>query len=438
MAWYDWLLGRSGEERASLRRPTDWLYTALTGGATASGETVTADSALRQPIVWACVRVIAEDVASLPLKVYGRRDDGGREEITTHPVARLLHTEPNVEMSPFTFMETLTSHVLLYGNAYVEIERNGAGHPVALWPLIPERMTVLIIDGEITYEYRGAGLGSVQFTRDKIIHVKGLGSDGVMGYSPIAYARETIGMAKAMEKSGGSFFANSSRPSGVLSHPGRLTEDASRRLRQSWDTVHTGSANTGRTAVLEEGMKWQTLSIPNQDSQWLEARQFALQDICRIYRVPPHLVQDLSRATFSNIESQQIAYLQHTLMPWLRRWEQELTRKLLPGLNGSMYVEFLSDAVLRGNTTERFDAYKTARETGWLSINEIRRRENLNPIDGGDGYIQPLNFSVVGSDPPVEEADGEGERSAESRQQYEDVEFPKVVVEEGDACAVSE
>ena len=400
MGWFEWAKRRrsGGEERSTLRRPSDWLSTALGGGLTSSGEAVTTDIAMRQPAVWACVRVIAEDVASLPVKLYQSKGNDEREELRDHPVSNLLRMQPNAEMTPFTFIETMTSHVLLYGNAYAEIERNGAGVPVALWPLLPERVAVRLLNGEVVYEYNPGG-NATMLSSDKVIHLRGLGSDGVVGYSPIAYARETVGMSRALEKSGGAFFANSSRPSGVLSHPGRLTEDAMRRLRQSWESLHTGAGNAGRAAILEEGMEWKATSVPHDDAQWLEARQFALQDIARIYRVPPHMIGDLSHATFSNIESQQIAYLQHTLMPWLRRWEQELTRKLITfPREGGLYLEFLADGVLRGNTSERYGAYKVARETGWMSVNEIRKRENMNPIDGGDEYIQPLNFMQVGKD----------------------------------------
>ena len=399
MGIIDWFSRRNktkDETRSTLRRPSNWLSTALGGDVTSSGENVTTDSALKQPAVWACVRLIAEDVASLPAKLYESGDDGVRNEVRSHPVARLLRDQPNAEMSPFTMIETITAHVLLYGNGYIEIERNGAGTPVALWPLMPDRVRIRIVDGQVAYEYQ-SGDTTTLLPSDKVIHIKGLGSDGVVGYSPVKYARETVGMSRALEKSGGAFFANSSRPSGILSHPGKLSEDAMRRLRESWQSLHSGASNTGRAAILEEGMSWTATSVPHDDAQWLEARQYALQDIARIYRVPPHMIGDLSRAHFNNIESQQIGYLQHTLMPWVRRWEQELNRKLLTATSDSgIFVEFLADGVLRGNTSDRFDAYKVARETGWLSVNEIRRRENLNPIDGGDSYIQPLNFMQLG------------------------------------------
>jgi HK97 family phage portal protein len=375
------------ETRGSLANPATWMRTAFGGTSTSSGEKVSTDSALHQPAVFACVRVISEDVASMPLRIYGKGRNGGRFPIDAHPVARLFHTAPNSAMSPFNLMETMQSHMLLYGNSYAEIERNGNGEPVALWILQPEQMQVKVVNGAVVYEYNGK-----DFTSDKILHLRALGHEGLLGYSPIAYAKETIGISQAMEKSGASFFANSSRPAGVLEHPAKLAEDAAKRLRSSWQAMFSGSENTGRTAILEEGMKWRGLTIPHSDSQWLESRQYALQDIARIYRVPPHMIGDLSNATFSNIESQQRSYLQQTLMPWLRRWEQEINRKLIMVDDRSVYAEFTTAEILRGNTPERFAAYKTARETGWLSVNEIRKMENKNPISGGDSYIQPLNY----------------------------------------------
>jgi len=403
MGLIKWIRGSDKETRSQLTDKS-WWKTVFSGAETFSGETVTQDTALHQPAVFACVRVISEDVASLPIKIYSRVSDMVREPIDSHPVAKLFQVAPNPEMTPFTFKETMTAHVLLYGNAYAEIERDNSGTAIGLWILLPENMTIEIKDGTVWYNYNAAGT-SVRLPSENVFHIKGLGHDGIVGYSPIGYAREVIGMAQAMQKSGGTFFQNSSRPSGVLSHPAKLSEDAAKRLRKGWDSMYSSANNHGKTAILEEGMKWDSLSIPHADSQWLEARQYALQDICRIYRMPPHMIQDLSRATYSNIESQQIQYMQGTLMPWLRRWEQEISRKLLGVDDKSIYAEFLAEEALRGNTIDRYAAYRTARESGWLSINEIRKRENLNTIgEQGDKYIMPLNFADVEYvEPPPEE-----------------------------------
>jgi len=390
MGLINWFTKDKKETRGTLRDATWWAKT-FTGSNTNTGIQVTADSALHQPAVFACVRAISEDVASLPIKVYSKVSDMVREGIDSHPVSQLLGKKPNAEMTPFTFKEVMTAHVLLYGNGYAEIERDNSGNAIGLWVLLPENMQLEVINGEVFYHYY-SNQGTITYPSNKIFHLKGLGHDGLVGYSPIEYARETIGISSAMEKSGGAFFANSSRPSGILSHPAKLSEEASKRLREGWSGMYSGSDNTGRTAILEEGMKWEQLSIPHSDAQWLEARQYSLQDIARIYRMPPHMIGDLSNATFSNIESQQISYMQTTLMPWMRRWEQEINRKLIGDNEQKVYAEFLAEELLRGNTLERYDAYRMARESGWLSVNDIRKRENLNPIDGGDSYIQPLNF----------------------------------------------
>jgi len=389
MGIINWI--RSSEEVRGNLKDSTWWQTVFSGSQTSSGIKVTTDSALHQPAVFACVRVISEDVASLPIKVYSKISDMAREGVDAHPVAQLLGKKPNAEMTPFTFKEVLTAHVLLYGNGYAEIERDNSGTVIGLWILLPENMQIKVIDGKVVYVYN-SNQGQINYPSERIFHIKGLGHDGLLGYSPIEYARETIGISAAMEKSGGTFFSNASRPSGILSHPAKLSEGAAKRLREGWQGMYSGSENTGRTAILEEGMKWEQLSIPHSDSQWLESRQYSLQDIARIYRVPPHMIGDLSRATFSNIESQQIAYMQSTLMPWMRRWEQEINRKLIGDDEQKLYAEFLAEELLRGNTLERFDAYRMARESGWLSVNDIRKRENLNPIEGGDSYIQPLNF----------------------------------------------
>jgi|TARA_R100000084_G_scaffold109442_1_gene76898 HK97 family phage portal protein len=391
MGIFDWIRTGEKEIRSQLKDAT-WWQTVFTGSQTASGIKVTPDKALHQPAVFACVRTISEDVASLPIKVYNKISDMSREGIDSHPVNKIFNKRPNAEMTPFTFKEVLTGHVLLYGNGYAEIERDNSGNVIGLWILLPENMQLEVVNGEVVYHYNSKTAGTITFPSEKIFHLKGLGHDGLIGYSPIEYARETIGISAAMEKSGGAFFSNSSRPSGILSHPAKLSEGAAKRLRESWQGMYSGSGNTGRTAILEEGMKWEQLSIPHSDAQWLEARQYSLQDIARIYRMPPHMIGDLSNATFSNIESQQISYMQSTLAPWMRRWEQEINRKLIGDNEQKVYAEFLAEELLRGNTIERYDAYRMARESGWLSVNDIRKRENLNPIEGGDSYIQPLNF----------------------------------------------
>ena len=420
MGIIQWFRGGGKEETRNTLRNPSWWKSAFSGSNTYTGMAVTPDSAMQQPAVFACVRVISEDVASLPIKIYSRISDMEREPIEGHPVSVLLRNRPNSEMTSFTFMETMTAHVLLYGNAYAEIERNGAGEPIGLWILLPENVILEIFEGSVQYRYQ-SGTKTAILKSENVLHIKGLGHDGLTGYSPIQYAKQTIGISAAMEEAGGTFFANSSRPSGVLEHPAKLSEEASKRLRQGWDGMYSGSGNVGKTAILEEGMQWSSLSIPNSDAQWLEARQYALQDIARIYRVPPHMVGDLSRATYSNIESQQIAYIQQTLLPWLRRWEQEINKKLIGSDDRSVYGEFLVEEMMRGNTIDRFAAYRTARESGWLSVNEIRKRENMNPIEGGDNFIQPLNFAEVSVASEMQSEESERKKDLTIEDRKEDV-----------------
>ena len=224
-----------------------------------------------------------------------------------------------------------------------------------------------------------------------------------MGYSPITLAKDCIGLGLAAERFGASFFSNGARLGGILQHPAKLSQEAADRLRESWGNAYGGSGNTGKTAILEEGMNFTQLGIPPDDAQFLETRKFQVDDIARWYGVPPHMVGSMESATFSNIEHQQIEYVTHTLRSWLVRWEQELQRKIY--MDDTIFPQFIVDGLLRGDTKTRYESYRVARETGWLSVNEIRGLENLNPIDGGDQFIQPLNMGTVGETEEVDARD---------------------------------
>ena len=379
------------EERATLRTPTTWLVDSLGAAAASSGISVSESSALKYSAVYAAVRLLSQSVASLPLVTYERLE-AGKRRAREHPVAGLLATRPSGDMSAYTFRETLMAHVLTHGNGYAEIVRNGAGEPVELNTITPDRVQVERDDaGTVEYvvDYE------VRLAADSVLHVAGLGFDGLIGYSPITMARECIGLGLAAEQFGGSFFSNGARPGGVLEHPGALSQEAAKRLRESWSATYEGSGRAGRTAILEEGMKWQGLTLSQEDAQYLETRQFQVVEIARWYGVPPHLIGSLERATFSNIEHQSIEFVTHSLRPWLVRWEQEIARKLFePG--EAYYAEHLVDGLLRGDTRTRYESYRIAREAGWLSVNEIRGLENMNPVPGGDTYVQPLNMGTVG------------------------------------------
>lgn len=371
-------------------------------GSAGSGKSISALSAMQTSAVYACVRVIAETIASLPLNVFEVEGDGSRKAIE-YPLQRLLHDEPNHEMTSFIWRETMLSHLLLWGNAYTQIIRNGRNGIIGLYPLLPDHMTVdRASNGELTYEYTTNSGQAVRLRPEDVLHIPGLGFDGVMGYSPIAMEKNAIGLSVAAEEYGGKFFANGARPSGVLTHPHTVKDP--KRLRDSWNAAYGGSGNSGRTVVLEEGMEYKPISMPNNEAQYLETRKFQVEEICRIYRVPPHMIGDLSHATFSNIEHQSISFAVHTIRPWLTRIEQAINRALIPEAEkGRFYVQFNLDGLMRGDYKSRMEGYAIARQNGWMSANDIRQLERLNPIpaeQGGDEYLingNMISISVAAS-----------------------------------------
>lgn len=366
-------------------------------GSSAAGKPVNARTAIQVSTVYACVRVIAETVASLPLHLY-QVTDTGSEKAGKHPLYRLLHDEPNDEMTSFVLRETMLSHLLLWGNAYCQIIRNGRGQVIGLYPLLPDRMKVdRDAKGNITYTYTTTEGKEVSVPAVNILHIPGMGFDGVVGYSPIALERNAIGLGMAAEEYGSRFFSNGATPSGVLTHPNTVKNPGA--LRQSWNAAYGGTSNSGRVAILEEGLKFERISMPNNEAQFLETRKFQVSEICRIFRVPPHLVGDLEHATFSNIEHQSISFGMHTIRPWLVRIEQSMNRSLLlDSEKGRFYVRFNMDGLLRGAYKERMEGYAIARQNGWMSANDIRELENMNPIsdeNGGNAYMVNGNMIPI-------------------------------------------
>ena len=371
-------------------------YTFFMGGTT-SGKPVNERSAMQMTAVYSCVRILAEAVAGLPLHLYHYRPDGGKEKAINHPLYRLLHDEPNPEMSSFVFRETLMTHLLLWGNAYSQVIRNGKGEVIALYPLMPNRMTVdRDAKGQLYYKYTTSSDDAptmegttVNLPPTDVLHIPGLGFDGLVGYSPIAMAKNAIGMAIACEEFGARFFANGAAPSGVLEHPGTIKDPS--RLRETWQSQFGGSANTGKVAILEEGMKYTPISISPEQAQFLETRKFQINEIARIFRVPPHMVGDLEKSSFSNIEQQSLEFVKYTLDPWLIRWEQSIFRALFTESEKKEYfVKFNVEGLLRGDYATRMSGYATARQNGWMSTNDIRELENLDRIpaeEGGDLYL---------------------------------------------------
>ena len=378
-------------------------------GNSASGKYVTERSAMQMTAVYCCVRILSETVASLPLQFYRYTYDGGKEKAVEHPLYFLLHDEPNPEMTSFIFRETLMTHLLLWGNAFSQIIRNGKGEVVALYPLMPDRMKVDRDEhGKLYYEYTVYDADDVKGRKgtDKVgrtvrlqpydvLHIPGLGFDGLVGYSPIAMAKNAIGLAIATEEYGSKFFANGAAPSGVLEHPGTIKDPS--RVRESWQATFGGSGNANKIAVLEEGMKYTPISISPEQAQFLETRKFQIDEIARIFRVPPHMIGDLEKSSFNNIEQQSLEFVKYTLDPWVSRWEQAMVRALLtPDEKKKYFFKFNVDGLLRGDYQSRMNGYATARQNGWMSANDIRELENLDRIPeeaGGDLYL--VNGNMV-------------------------------------------
>lgn len=380
-------------------KPTNAVSAAPTFyfGSSGSGKSVTAKTAIQVSTVYACIRVIAETIASLPLHVYEVTEQGS-VKATEHPLYRLLHDEPNSEMTSFIWRETMLTHLLLHGNSYSQIVRNGRGHVLGLYPLLPDRMQVdRDSSGTLTYTYTTTEGRTVKLDPGDVLHIPGLGFDGVLGYSPIALEKNAIGLGIAAEEYGSKFFAHGANPSGVLTHPNTVKDPS--KLRESWNNAYGGSANSGKVAILEEGMKFERISLPNNEAQFLETRKFQVAEICRIFRVPPHLVADLEHATFSNIEHQSISFAVHTIRPWLVRIEQALARQLFSEKEkGHFYAQFNMDGLMRGDYKSRMEGYAIARQNGWMSANDIRELENLNPIadaEGGNAYLVNGNMIPI-------------------------------------------
>ena len=367
-------------------------------GNTSAGKPVNEHTAMQMTAVYSCVRILSETLAGLPLHVYRYNDSGGKEKYLKHPLYKLLHDEPNPEMTSFAFRETLMSHLLLWGNAYAQIIRNARGEVIALYPLMPNKMTVdRDANGRLFYLYQRSSEDVPSLGKDNqvylapadVLHIPGLGFDGLVGYSPIAMAKNAVGLAIATEEYGAKFFANGAAPGGVLEHPGTIKDP--QKVKESWNAAYQGSANSHRVAVLEEGMKYQPIGISPEQAQFLETRKFQINEIARIFRVPPHMLADLEKSSFSNIEQQSLEFVKYTLDPWVVRWEQSMCRALLSDSEKpTVFIKFNVDGLLRGDYASRMSGYATARQNGWMSANDIRELENLDRIPaelGGDLYL---------------------------------------------------
>lgn len=406
MGFWSWIQGKTTEKRtvsgemSGVAYPNPWLLEAFGAESTATGVRVSPETAMRTTAVYCAVKILAEGVASLPLVVYRRRDTKGKDPAYDHHVYRLLHDEPNPEQTSFAWREYMQASLGLRGNGYAHIQRDRGGRPMALWTLPADRTRAFRRNRELKYETYGSDGKRVELDSDDVLHVPGLafGGDGLNGLSPIGMAREAVALAVVAERHGSTFFANASRPSGALECPTEMPEPARQRLIDSFKEMTLGK-NTYRTVLLEEGVTWKPMAIPNEDAQFLETRKFQISEIARLYRIPPHMLADLEHATFTNIEQQSIDFVVNTLVPWFVRWEQELNRKLFgPIERGRYFVKFNAGGLLRGDIQSRYEAYAVGRQWGWLSVNDVRELEDMNPVDGGDEYLTPMNMQPLGAE----------------------------------------
>ena len=388
-------------------RGIDWAE--VGGGRTASGVRVTPENALACAAYTACIRVISDGVSALPLHLYRRIASGGKEKAWDHPLYRLLHQQPNPWQTAQEFRDLMTALYLNYGASYAEI-RAGARGPVSeLWPLHPSRMEVeRLEDGSLRYLYREPNGRQTIYRQGQIFALRYHTEDGVTPMPTYRLFRNVLGLAQALEAHAATYFGNGARPGVILESDNPIPVEAAERLREQWERMHRGPDRAFRTAVLPNGVKAHELSQSNEAAQMLESRQFAVTEICRVFRVPPHMVQDLSRSTYSNIEVQGTEFVQHCLLPHLKRWEAAISRDLIED-DETYFAEHNVNGLLRGDHASRAAFYVSALQNGWMTINEIREAENLNPIGAaGDQHFVQLNMTTldkIGQEPPVAEAE---------------------------------
>jgi HK97 family phage portal protein len=380
--------------------PSDDYWYNPVGSSTSAGMRITPDAAKQIASVMACVRCISEDVGSLPLFIYKRLSNGGKERASGHPLYDLLHDRPNRWQTAMEFREMLQAHVELRGNGFAEIVPGPRGPVDQLIPLHPDRVRIVQTPaGEIRYEVKQPNGTKQVLLQDEMFHLRGLSSDGITGEGVLTWAKETMGAGLAQQDYANRFWQNGGQPSGVLEHPARLSDIAAKKLADSFQNRFTG-VNRHRVAVLEEGMKYNKIGITMLDAQFLEQRKYTRSEIAGLFRVPPHKIGDLEKATFSNIEQQSLDYVISCLQPRLIRWEQAISRDLIVAPQ-VFFAEHLIDGLLRGDIKSRYEAYASAILNGWITRNEVRLRENLNPIDGLDKPLQPLNMTTSGQQPTL-------------------------------------
>lgn len=388
--------------RSSLATPERWLLEFFNGGGVSpSGVYVSETTAMNFSAVFACVRLLSNALASCPLILYRRLSDGGKQRAINHPLYNVMHLRPSPlkEITAFRLKQLLQGHLGTWGNAFAyKIINQRSGQIDGLVPLVPNRMRVYRDDKtqKVLYEYQSETGPLLKFTKDFILHIPGFSYDGLTGYSIIRQARESIALGLATEEFGSRYFGSGTNPGAIFEHPQGLSDQAYKRLSKQLNDKAGSLGKSHKALILEEGMKFQKITVPMEDAQFLQTRKFQINEICRWWNVPPHLIGDLERSTNNNIEQQSLEFLIYTMAPWFTLWEQELSLQLLrEDEQEEFYFEFLVEGLLRGDINTRYKAYKIGREGGWLSRNDIRRKENDEPITGGDDYLIPLNYAIM-------------------------------------------
>ncbi len=415
------LINTALDQRANtLKNPDPWLLDAFVGQPVHAGVAVNQESALTLSAFYGAVRIVAEDTASLPLKVFERLDPRGRQEAREHPAFELLHTAPNPEQTAMEFRELMQAYVLMRGNAFAEIVRDDRGQPLALWPILPTRVRIeRQADGRLVYDVSNPQGDSVRLDESLVWHWKGLSANGLTGLSIIDVARQTLGLGLATEQYAATWFGSGGQPPGILKHPGRLDDPGRKNLRESWRSTYTGLTNAHRMAILEEGMEYEQIGVNPEASQLLASRKFSVAEVARWFRLPLHKLAEMDRATFNNISAENLSYVQNTLRAWLVRIEQSAAAKLLSQTdrNRGLFVLHNLDALLRGDIATRFESYVKGRTWGWYSADDVRELEDLNPLPDkvGEVYLAPLNMvpaeSFTGGRSPFDPAPSSSSRS---------------------------
>jgi HK97 family phage portal protein len=391
--------------------------------ASGSAISVSTDSAMSFAAVFAAIRILSESVAQLPIQLCERDANGDKTIRNDHPLYNLIHRKPNGYMTTYIFMQKIITDLCTNGNSYVQIVRNNTAQPLELLPLQADQMSVKQIDGKYFYQYSGGNSGQTIFEADDLLHFKGLTTDGLIGLSPIDTCANSIGWGLSLEKYGNTYFQNGAKVSGVLQTDRSLSTEAVDRLRNSFNANYSNIGDSNKTLILEEGLKFSGISLSNEASQFLVSRQFSIEEIARIFNLPPHLLRDLSKSSFSNIQEQSREFVQYSLMPYLKMIESEINGKLFKQTEiGKIFVEFNVNALLRGNPKDRSEYYRTMLNIGAMSINEIRQKENLNAIEEGDNLFMQMNMTTLTNiveGQPVEEAPAPPEIDAELLEEEE-------------------